>query len=59
MNQETRFEQLAQRWRRETCFHSMPHGIMDNDPFREIVSMGEPAIPLILADRGMYGLKLV
>ena len=31
MNQETRFEQLAQKWRRETGIYSMPQGKTRDD----------------------------
>ena len=46
-NTANRFDELAERWRRETGFHSNPHIIKNNDAFREIVEMGEDALPHI------------
>lgn len=43
-----RFDELAERWRRETWMHSNPHFIVNNGAFREMADMGEEALPLIL-----------
>ena len=45
-----RFIELANRWHDETDHLSSPSRIIDNDTYREIISMGEPVIPLILQD---------
>ena len=44
---QVRFDRLAGRWRDETRFHSNPRLIRDNDAFREILEMGEDALPHI------------
>ena len=45
-----RFTELANRWHDETDHLSRGADIIDNDAYREIISMGEPVIPLILQD---------
>ena len=42
-----RFNQLARQWKHETAFHSNPSIIMNNDAYREIVLMGQDALPFI------------
>ena len=58
MDQNARFDQLAQQWQRETGLHSNPHFIVNNDAFREIVDLGEEALPFIFRklERGEHGL---
>ncbi len=43
-----RFEELADQWERETVYQSFTDKIIAHPAHREIVSMGESAIPLIL-----------
>ena len=41
------FDKLADQWRKETEIHSFGYFITDNSAYREIVAMGEAALPLI------------
>ncbi|MBA7688531.1 hypothetical protein ES703_97015 [subsurface metagenome] len=41
---------MANRWHDETDHLSSPERITKNGLYREIISMGEPVIPLILQD---------
>ena len=43
-----RFTELADQWENETVFLSNPDRIAEHPAHREIVSMGESAVPLIL-----------
>ena len=43
-----RFDELADQWRVETIFHSNSTMIVNHPAYREIISMGEPVVPLIL-----------
>ena len=43
-----RFAELADQWENETVFYSNPTQMIQHPAYREIVSMGEPAVPLIL-----------
>ena len=43
-----RFTQLADQWERETVFMSNPARAAKHPAHREIVSMGESAVPLLL-----------
>jgi hypothetical protein len=45
-----RFAELAARWRRDTLYSSRVKDMTDHPGYREIVAMGERAVPLILAD---------
>ncbi len=45
-----RFASLASAWRADTEFLSSPAEMADHPVYREIVAMGEPAVPLILAE---------
>ena len=43
-----RFNELAEQWRVETILHSNSAMIVNHPAYREIISMGEPVVPLIL-----------
>ena len=43
-----RFNELADQWEIETVFHSNSAMIVKHPAYREIISMGEPVVPLIL-----------
>ena len=43
-----RFEALAERWEEETFFLSNSERINAHPALREIISMGQPVVPLIL-----------
>ena len=43
-----RFEELADRWREETFFHSNSSIKNAHPALQEIISMGPPVVPLIL-----------
>jgi hypothetical protein len=45
-----RFAELASTWRADTEYLSSPAAMADHPAYREIIAMGEPAIPLILAE---------
>jgi hypothetical protein len=45
-----RFEALAAQWRRETRHLSLMSDIVLNTAYQQIISMGKPAIALILQD---------
>ncbi len=45
-----RFAQLAATWKKETLHHSRMDKVAAHPAHREIVAMGERAVPLILAD---------
>ena len=47
---EQRFLELAGRWREETQFHSFLADKLAHPAYREIVAMGEPAVPWILRE---------
>ena len=47
---EQRFLELAERWREETAFHSFLANKFAHPAYREIVAMGEPAVPWILRE---------
>jgi hypothetical protein len=44
------FAELASRWRADTEFLSSPAAMAKHPAYREIIAMGEPAVPLILAE---------
>lgn len=46
----TRFNRLAAEWKEDTQFLSSPEAIMLHPSYMEIIGMGIPAVPLILAD---------
>jgi hypothetical protein len=45
-----RFAALAKRWKKETLHHSRMDKVAAHPAHREIIAMGEKAVPLILAD---------
>ena len=45
-----RFAKLAATWKEETRFSSKAGRMAEHPAYREIVAMGERAVPLILAD---------
>lgn len=45
---QERFEYLAENWSNETAHHSNIHIRTQHPSYQEIISIGEPAIPLIL-----------
>ncbi len=47
---EQKFRELAEQWRRETGGYSLLSRIVDHPAYREIVAMGEMALPPIFAD---------
>ena len=54
---EQRFLELAERWREETQFYSMSRQIVEHPAYREILQMGEVAVPWILRDMAMTGAR--
>jgi len=51
----TRFAALVKTWRERTYFSSKKKTMAEHPAFREIVAMGEKAVPLILADLDKNG----
>jgi len=49
------FEELANRWHDETKFSSDTDFITSRDSYRQIIAMGQPAIPWILHDLATRG----
>ena len=47
---EKRFHDLAQRWKAETTLMSSSTDIANHSAYREIIRMGNGAIPFILSD---------
>ena len=45
---QERFQELADRWERDTIFLSNSEKANQHPACQEIISMGEPAVPLIL-----------
>jgi hypothetical protein len=45
-----RFAALAKRWKKETLHHSRMDKVAAHPAHREIIAMGEKALPLIFAD---------
>lgn len=45
-----RFEQLAMEWRRDTAFTSSASNLVDHPAYQEIIALGPPVIPLLLAE---------
>ncbi len=43
-----RFNKLAYQWEKETVLHSNSYMKVNHPAYREIISMGEPVVPLIL-----------
>ena len=54
---EQRFLELAERWREETQFYSMSRQLVEHPAYREILQMGEVAVPWILRDMAMTGAR--
>lgn len=50
VNIEKEFAELTARWKEETRFASKMKTISEHPAYRKIVSMGDKAVPLILAD---------
>ena len=47
---EQRFRRLASRWRAETAFVSSSAELVDHPAFKDIVSLGEAVVPLLLRE---------
>ncbi len=47
---EQRFQRLADLWTRETAFHSSTSVRVNHPAYQEIISLGLPAVPLMLRD---------
>ena len=45
-----RFEELVDRWRKETVFQSSAHQMATHPCYQEIIGMGRDAIPLVLQE---------
>ena len=52
---EATFNELAEQWVRETAFHSFGHFITNHPAYREIVAMGEAALPLVFREMKKNG----
>src|SRR5258707_15385679 len=46
----TRFQELAERWKKETAHHSNIAKRAMHPAYQEIIGMGEKAVPLLLAE---------
>src|SRR5881227_755850 len=46
----TRFQELAERWKKETAHHSNIAKRAMHPAYQEIIGMGERAVPLLLAE---------
>src|SRR5215471_4824898 len=47
---ETRFRALAKRWKKDTEMNSSLARMIRHPAYREIIHMGEPVVPLLLAE---------
>ena len=47
---QTRFDELALRWKRETRVMSSSSQVFSNESFRRIVGLGEIVLPLVLGE---------
>ena len=47
---EQRFLELAERWREETQFYSTSTPLMEHPAYKEILQMGEVAVPWLLRE---------
>jgi hypothetical protein len=47
---ERRFRKLAKRWQQDTKHWSVAARKAEHEAYREIIEMGRPAIPLLLAE---------
>jgi hypothetical protein len=45
-----RFQELADRWREETEFHSAASALFMHPAYQEIIGLGPAVLPLLLAD---------
>jgi hypothetical protein len=45
-----RFQDLAVRWKAVTRFRSNVHALRNHPVFQELVALGEPVVPLVLAE---------
>lgn len=52
---EQRFLELAERWREETQFYSTSTPLMEHPAYKEILQMGEVAVPWLLRDMAATG----
>lgn len=49
-NYESKFKELADKWRLETGMYSSPAEKIDHPAYQAIIAMGQHAIPLILGE---------
>lgn len=54
---EQRFLELAERWREETQFYSTTSPLVEHPAYREILQMGEVAVPWLLRDMAATGAR--
>ena len=47
---EDRFQRLAARWRSETAHYSSSTRMAEHPAYQEIIALGLPVVPLLLAD---------
>lgn len=47
---ETRFRQLARKWINETEYLSSAARMAEHPTYQEIIQLGQPAVPLLLAE---------
>ena len=47
---QARFDLLSAQWKKETAFYSSLNQMIDNGAYRAILTMGMPAVTLILRD---------
>ena len=52
---EATFAELAKQWIKETAFHSNDYFIVNHPAYRQIIEMGEAALPLIFREMEMNG----
>jgi hypothetical protein len=45
-----RFQGLASQWKATTRFRSNTHALQNHPVYQELVALGEPVVPLILAE---------
>jgi hypothetical protein len=47
-----RFQDLATQWSAATRYRSNTHALRNHPVFKELLALGEPAVPMILAELG-------
>src|SRR3954469_23419298 len=47
---EQRFQGLANQWKATTRYRSNTHALRNHPVYQELVDLGEPVVPLILAE---------